>query len=51
MAHFVFHLPYLPGPGLVAIGVAAGAVGVAAAGWRATRAILHKPITNELLAG
>ena len=51
LAHFVFHLPYLPGPGLVAIGVAAGAVGVAAAGWRATRAILHKPITNELLAG
>lgn len=51
LAHFVFHLPYLPGPGLVAIGVAAGAVGVAAAGWRATRAILRKPITNELLAG
>ncbi len=33
------------------IGMLAGAVGVAISGWRATRAILRKPITNELLAG
>lgn len=51
LARFVFHLPYLPGPGLVAIGMLAGAIGVAAAGWRATRTILRGPITNELLAG
>ena len=51
LASFVFHLPYLPGPRLVAIGMLAGAVGVAISGWRATRAILRKPITNELLAG
>ena len=43
LARFVFHLPYLPGPGLVAIGMLAGAIGVAAAGWRATRTILRAP--------
>jgi putative ABC transport system permease protein len=50
LARFVFRLPYLPGPWLLLVGLLAGVAGVTAAGLWATRAMLRRPITADLLA-
>ena len=43
LARFVFHLEYRPAPELLPLGMLAGALGVALAGWLATAAILRQP--------
>jgi putative ABC transport system permease protein len=50
LARYALHLPYQPTPSLLLIGVAAGVVGVAAAGLSATRGILRRAIAPDLLA-
>ncbi len=49
LARLVFHLPYTPGILLLTLGLGAGLLVVLTAGWWATRHVLHRPITNELL--
>lgn len=48
LARWVFHLDYLPMPWLVFTGAGAGLVGVALAGWLATRSALHVPVVDGL---
>jgi len=43
LARFVFHLDYHPAPELLPLGLLAGAIGVALAGWLGTAAILRQP--------
>ncbi len=50
LGRFVFHLPYLPGPSILLVGTAAGAIGVTAAGLWAMRDALRRPIMPDLLA-
>lgn len=51
LARFVFHLAYVPGPGLLLAGLVAGVFGVTAAGLWATRNVLRRPVTADFLAG
>jgi putative ABC transport system permease protein len=50
LGRYALHLPYQPGPSLLIIGLAAGVGGVVAAGLWATRGILNRAITPDLLA-
>lgn len=51
LAHFVFRLPYFPGPWLLGAGLAAGLFGVTAAGLLATRRIRRGRLMAGLRAG
>jgi len=48
LASFVFHLDYRPAPQLLPLGLFAGAIGVALAGWLGTAAILRQPPLQAL---
>ena len=48
LAHFVFHLEYRPAPALLLLGLAAGAAGVALAGWLGTAGVLKRPALGAL---
>jgi len=50
LGRFAFQLPYLPSPWLPIAGMAAGALGVVAAGLWATRGAVRKPVSAQLLA-
>ncbi len=50
LARFAFHLPYVPGVWPLLAGLAIGAVGVTTAGLWATRGVLRKPVSAQLLA-
>jgi putative ABC transport system permease protein len=50
LAQFAFHLSYVPGVWPLLAGLAIGAVGVTAAGLWATRGVLRKPVSAQLLA-
>jgi putative ABC transport system permease protein len=50
LGRYALHLPYQPGLSLLVIGLAAGVVGVVAAGLWATRGVLRRAITQDLLA-
>ncbi|MBU1235218.1 MAG: FtsX-like permease family protein [Gammaproteobacteria bacterium] len=50
LATFVFRLDYLPSPWLPIVGMVAGTVGVIFAGMSATRDMLRKPVSAQLLA-
>lgn len=43
LSHYVFELPYVVNPWMWIIGVVGGAIGIAAAGYLATRSVLHTP--------
>lgn len=51
LARFVFHLDYRPAPELLPLGLLAGAIGVALAGWLGTAAILRQPPLLALREG
>ncbi len=51
LARRVFDLEYVPSPGLWAIGVTAGVVGVALAGYLGTRRVLSHPPVESLRSG
>ncbi len=50
ISRYVFELPYSPNPLLWGIGIAGGAVGIALAGWLATRRVLETPPVVALRA-
>ena len=48
LARFVFHLQYRPDPALLLLGVLAGGIGVAVAGWLGTTGVLQRPALEVL---
>ncbi|HUY02911.1 MAG TPA: FtsX-like permease family protein, partial [Rhodocyclaceae bacterium] len=48
LARLVFHLDYRPDPRLLLLGLAAGAIGAALAGWAGTAGVLRRPALGAL---
>ncbi|HUW36500.1 MAG TPA: FtsX-like permease family protein [Rhodocyclaceae bacterium] len=48
LARLVFHLDYRPDPRLLLLGLAAGAIGAALAGWAGTAGVLKRPALGAL---
>ena len=51
LAHFVFHLDYLPDPTLLLYGLAAGSFGVALIGWIGSAGAMQRPALEALRGG